>query len=369
MQDSAVKTDEMLALARSRAPADRERLLAAICDLCEGAAELSAEAERLVRAIFLDLVVQAERDIRRRLSERLAGADWAPHALVAILALDDIEIARPVIAQSPVLGESDLIRLLVEATLEHQIEVARRPGIGAPVVGAILDQGEPDVLAALADNQTAEVEPLQMRRLVGASRRLAALRGPLARHPRLTEELAHALYGWVGAALRARIAERFAIDPGRLREAMESVVADAADGAPGPAERARAAADPDRQAEMERRLVEKLDAAGQLRPGYLLRALREGRQGLFEAALESLGRYPRGLAARAVAAGRPDLLALACAGVGIDRSAFPTILSLVRANCGGRPAGAPGAEAKVAAAFAFAPEQAAEAFRARAGAI
>ena len=31
---------------------------------------------------------------------------------------------------SPVLGDEDLIRLLVEATIEHQIEVARRPNLG-----------------------------------------------------------------------------------------------------------------------------------------------------------------------------------------------------------------------------------------------
>ena len=48
-----------------------------------------------------------------------------------MLALDEIEIARPIIAASPVLKDADLIRLLVEATIEHQIEVARRPNLGA----------------------------------------------------------------------------------------------------------------------------------------------------------------------------------------------------------------------------------------------
>src|SRR4051812_42718925 len=97
-----------------------------VVDLCEGE-RLTAPAATLVQDIFMALVVQAERDIRQRLAEKLADATWAPHALVSILALDAIEIAQPVIARSPVLKDADLVRLVVEATLEHQIEVARRP--------------------------------------------------------------------------------------------------------------------------------------------------------------------------------------------------------------------------------------------------
>jgi uncharacterized protein (DUF2336 family) len=54
--------------------------------------------------------------------------------------------------------DHDLIRLLVEATLEHQIEIARRPQPGRRVVEAIMRQPrEPAVLTALASNDTAEV--------------------------------------------------------------------------------------------------------------------------------------------------------------------------------------------------------------------
>lgn len=352
MQDQALNTDGMLALARSRAPEDRERLLAALAELCRCPEGLSAEARRLVEAIFMDLVARAERDIRQRLAETLASAPWAPHALVLALALDDIEVARPVIARSPVLAESDLVRLVVEAALEHQIETARRPRIGPTVVEAVLDRGEPAVLAALAGNETAEVGPEHLRRLVEASRRLTALRGPLARHPRLTAELARGLYAWVGEALRSRIAERFGVDPAQLDPGVEAAVRAAADALPEGEAEARA--------EMERRLVAKLQAAGQLRPGYLLRALRDGREGLFQTALETLGDYPAGSVAKALAARRTDLLAMACVGVGIDRSVFPTILALVGARAEAGPA---------ADLFAAAPPEAAQAFLAGVAAI
>ena len=358
----------MLALAKSRTPADRERLLMGVADLCDSPGPLTEDAKALVQDIFMGLVVQAERDIRLRLSEKLAAAPWAPPALISILALDDIEIARPLIARSPMLQDDDLIRLLVEATLEHQIEVARRPNIGSPVVSAILDQNQPAVMTALADNTSARVTPMQMQRLVVASRRIAGLRGPLARHPGLTDNLAHTLYGWVGDALRTSIAERFAIDKSKLGETLSEAVSEAIAGGAEP--RGMSAADVEReQAEMERRLVAKLESAGQLRPGYLLRSLREGRRTLFEQALATLGGFEPKQIARVIAANRPDLLALACVSVGIDRSVFPTILELVQGLNGGRPTASAGGGARVSAAFGATAHEAAEAFRAAVVAI
>jgi uncharacterized protein (DUF2336 family) len=361
------KNEDMIDLARSRTPADRERLLMSMADLCHDGKALSDDAKATIQSIFMDLVVQAEREIRQRLSEKLSAAPWAPHALINILALDEIEIARPIIAQSPVLADSDLVRLLVEATLEHQIEVARRPYIGANVVSAILDQSQPQVLAALADNGTAAVSPLHMQRLVAASRRLVSLRGSLARHPKLSDELAQTLYGWVGEALRASIAERFTIDPAMLAKSVTEAVSDvtgAGEHIPDPS-----AADTQREREgMERRLIDKLEAAGQLRPGYLLRALREGRGSLFISALATLGGYDAEDIRKVIAADRADLLALACCGVGIDRSVFPTMISLVQGLNNGRPTAASGA-AKVAEAFTKLPEVAAKAFRTGVAAI
>ncbi len=85
-------------LARSREPGDRERLLTGIIDLCE-TSQASGEPthpdiQALLNSIFMTLVVEAERDIRHRLSERLADADWAPSALINIMALDEIEVTQ-----------------------------------------------------------------------------------------------------------------------------------------------------------------------------------------------------------------------------------------------------------------------------------
>ncbi|HET6971607.1 MAG TPA: DUF2336 domain-containing protein [Phenylobacterium sp.] len=362
-----MSSESLLDLAKSRQPADRERLLLAIADLCDaplaGAAMRSPAIQALLSSIFMSLVVEAERDIRHRLSHKLAAADWAPNALVNVLALDDIEIARPIIARSPVLKDLDLVRLLVEATIEHQIEVARRPRLSQTVIAAILEQAEPAVLTALAGNTTAELTAADMEELVEASRQVAAMRTPLSQHPKLTGQLAKRLYLWAGLALRQGLAERFRLDITVLDQALAASVAEAHHGVANDDAQPRTAREGEREA-MEQRLVDKLHAAGQLRPGYLIRALREGRLGLFAAGLAILGRFEPGQVQATLDSDRPELLALACAAVGIDRSVFPDLLEMTRKLNNGRPGGGSDGARKASVAFApVSPEVAGAAFR------
>lgn len=356
-QNSGPHADVLIRLARSRSQDDRQRLLMGVADLVEASGQSNSE---IVSDLFMTLVGQVEKDIRQALSERLAEVEWAPPALINILALDEIEIARPIIAKSPLLKDQDLLRVLMESTVEHQIEVARRPRVGATVVDAILDKSEPAVLTALAGNPTADITEPGFKRLIEASRRVAALRAPLTRHPRLNEGLAKQLYAWVGQALRQAIGERFRINADELDDAIAAAVRQAATGGAGAAPQP-VQVDPERD-EMERRLIAKLDASGQLRPGYLVRAAREGRISLFENALAVLGGFSVQDVRRAVASDNAELLALACASVGIDRAVFPSMLVEIRIRTGGNPAGG-GRDSTALRLFDQGPESAARVFR------
>jgi uncharacterized protein (DUF2336 family) len=322
---AAPRPSDLLTLAHNPSTEARQRLLlgvVALCDACPPTGELSP----VLSEIFLTLARQAERDVRKVLSEKLAHAEWAPAALVNVLALDEIEIARPILESSPILQDEVLLRVLIEASLEHQIAVARRPRISGRVADAVIDQAEPAVLMALTTNRTAEISVEGVRRLVEHSRRIAALRGPLTRHPLLTEALAEQMYRWVGTALRQSIAARFTVD----QEALGAAVHAAVDGILRPTE---AEEDPEGQGdrdEMERRLIDKLQSAGQLRAGLLIRAVREKRLSLFVHGLSALGGFAVGQVRTALTAPTPEALYYACAAVGIDRAVFPTLLVELR---------------------------------------
>ena len=99
------------------------------------------------------------------------------------------------------------------------------------------------------------------------------------------------------------------------------------------------------------------------RPGYLLRALKEGKLGLFQTALAALGGFSSPEVRRACNAPDPELMALACAAVGIDRVVFPTLLVLVRELNTAGPAAAPRLASARPRAFSRDPANAARAFR------
>ena len=331
---SAVSTSDLVALARSKATDDRERLLYGIAAMCD-ALPPGQEASPILTEVFMTLARQAERDIRKSLSESLATATWAPVALVHMLALDEIEIARPLIANSPLPKDVDLIRILIEATIEHQIEVARRPTLSRTVSDAIIERAEPATLTALASNRTADIGEDGLRRLVDHARRIAALRAPLTRHPKLNDALASELYAWVGQALRQAISERFRVDEAFMQRAVNEAAAAAHPAGQLP----QGGTDEGitEREKMECRLIAKLQSAGQLRPGFLVRAIREKKLSLFEHGIAALLGVSVSQIRKAVAAANPDTLFLACTAVGIDRAVFPAVLEEIRKLSGGLP--------------------------------
>src|SRR5262249_15068457 len=153
--------------------------------------------------------------------------------------------------------------------------------------------------------------PEAMRQMVEASRQIAGMRSPLARHPRLSGEMAERLYAWVGQSLRSAIVSRFRVDVEALDRALAEAVTEARDRPLDGSTGRNLIADAEQEA-MERRLIGKLHTAGQLRPSYLLRALREQRLSLFEAALAALGGFSSEEISRAMDADRAEPLALAC---------------------------------------------------------
>lgn len=330
---------ELLALAGSRSVDDRQRLMLGVVALCNANPPTDGCAP-VLSDIFLALARDAETRIRQTLAEQLADAAWAPRAMIDLLMMDEIDIARPVIARSPLMRDEDLLRILVDATIDHQVEVARRPHISERVADAVIDAAVPASMAALAANTTAAVGEAGLHRLIEHARRVAALRAPLSRHPALNRELAATLYAMVGESLRSELLTRFGDTGPALPAAIAAAIESASARPRSPpmtvllTSSGDGAGDRD---EADRRLVGKLQASGDLRAGFLLRALREKQVGLFEHGLSALSGFPIIQVRQAIRRPAPDALYLACASIGIDRAVFPTVLKELRALTVGLP--------------------------------
>ena len=305
-------------LAKLRSPEDREQLLGSLIWLIEsptvGTSLKSDQILTLVDDVLMPLVIQADPVTRARLSARLAAKDWVPVALVVELSQDELEIARPIITASSLLTDDDLLEILSGTTLEHHIALAMRPALSPAVISAILTQNEPLVLTALATNDAVDLSRPDLLRLVQASRQFASLRAPLARHPLMTAPMAEMMLAWVGTSLRSSLINRFHLSHKAL-----PIVSD--------------------QTEMDQRLADRLMASGNLHPSAVLRALREDQPSLFMAVLARLSDIDLVAVRRMVEAPTPDLLALACLAIGLDRCTFSPLLAHVRRLWGDRPGG------------------------------
>lgn len=302
--------------------ATREEIYLAVASLyrIQGAG-LNARERELMREILRRLTRDVEMAIRIALAQRLADDSTAPHDLILLLVDDTIEVARPLILNSPLLTEADVLRLIAETGVAHQEAVASRPNIGVPITDALVNFGHDTVLITLVKNATAKISNASYETLVEKSRILTGLQEPLIRRPDLPPKLAVNMCEWVSDTLKNYIKINYTMTSQTIDVALTAAKQIVKNDHVGPT---------DTPADSIQKLVEKLAASGQLKAGFLMRVLSQGQIDLFDLAFAKMMEMELS-AFRTVFYDRgAHLVALACHAAGIDRSVFSTVFNLSR---------------------------------------
>jgi len=306
--------------------ASREEIYLAVASLyrIEGTG-LNERERELMREILRRLTRDVEMAIRIALAQRLADDTTAPHDLILLLVDDTIEVARPLITHSPLLTESDMLRLIAEASTDHQEAVAGRPNIGVPLTDALAKSHKESVLLALLRNATAKISDSSYATLVEKSRAFARLQEPLARRPDLPPQLATSMCEWVSDALKVYIRTNYRMPASRVNSALNQATIQI---------RSEPAFTREPPADSAQKLIDKLAAGGQLKAGFLMRILSQGQTDLFDLAFARLLDLELPLFRKLFYEGGARAVALGCRAAGIDRSVFPTVFSLSRQSRG-----------------------------------
>jgi uncharacterized protein (DUF2336 family) len=167
-------------------------------------------------------------------------------------------------------------------------------------------------------NVTARIATAGFAVLVDKSKAISRLQEPLAHRPDLPPALATRMCEWVSDALKSQVVRRHQAGSGALSQAIDH------------GRQSIQSAPPAEAADNSRKLIEKLAAAGQLKPGFLLRVLQQGQLDLFELAFARLLQIDHRRMRRVLYEEGPRTVALACRAVGIDRCVFPTVYNLSR---------------------------------------
>jgi len=310
--------DYLYKLARTKTVSGRRTLIATIGDLFFSQNQVLTDRERvLMSEILRNLINDVEVSVRRALADRLAALPDAPHDLVLALANDQIEVAHPLLLRSEVLQDIELIEIIRNRTLEHQLAIAMRKSLSQQVADALVETQNVDVIKTLLENHSAQISRSTMEYLVEQSQRVDTYQNPLLRRPELDPSLAKRMYWWVSAALRRHILDHFEVDPVELDHAMEDAVSDLAD-AVGDAEL------------KSTELAERLSGQGAITPALLVQALREGEVSLFVACFAKYTGIRPKLVQRLLFEDGGEGLAVACKARNIEKSVFAWIYLLSR---------------------------------------
>lgn len=297
-------------LARLRDPESHGLLALSITDICV-ATPLSARAEPLAGEILITLARKAEEKVRIAMAAALADCDWAPHGIVRFLAFDAPPVARDIVLRSLRLTDDDLVELAQAGSLDHRCLIAERPGISGAVSDALCQRIEPDVMRALIANATAVLTQSGYRHCARFAGEHPESGDALCCRPDLPVHIAQQLYDTVSDAVRDQLASRFSLDHSKLATIAEFA-----------AETARIDDDDGNAA----RLIEKLQFAGTLNPGFAVKCLSEGREVVFDHAIAALCGLSVSEWRKVLALSGARSLALACRAARIDRSIYPTVL-------------------------------------------
>lgn len=106
-----------------------------------------------------EIAFSLERQVREELARKIAAEAGMPHGLIVRLANDEIPVARPVLEQSPVLTDDDLIDISHNRGQDHLFTITKRQELSIRLTTVLAERGNEDVVYSLLQNPTAKLSP------------------------------------------------------------------------------------------------------------------------------------------------------------------------------------------------------------------
>ncbi|MBT3535416.1 MAG: DUF2336 domain-containing protein, partial [Rhodospirillaceae bacterium] len=307
MSAQSSKLENLIEVAQEASSDKRRELLEGVTDLFLDPGQGLNDGEQHIAAEILGRVAtEVEREVRARLSYRLADLDNAPVDLIRQLANDEIQVARPLLERSGALSERDLIDIINSHGAEHQLSVSQRSEVSIGVAEALVAQGDDEVMLSLVKNEGAIISRDAMATIVDRSESAETLCEPLLKRTDLPPDLMHNMFWWVSAELKKHILTEAHVDESlvdeMLAEAQRGMVAEAEE-------------EEDKLNRVERTVRRRM-RLGQLNQDALVQYLRRGQVDEFIAALGYLTKVDQQTARRIVYTTGHEAVAVACRAKG-----------------------------------------------------
>lgn len=186
--------------------------------------EMAEQAPRdLVQALLHLLVGDVETQVRRSLAVAVAASDRLPATVASRLARDRIEVARPILEESPLLDDAELIEIVRTNAMQYALAVAGRERVSETLSEALVDSGHQKVVARLVGNVGAQLSKATLNRVMEDWHEDKEVQDRLVRRPALPFELIEHMVGAIGDRIEWELVQTRRMDPHEARALMQAV--------------------------------------------------------------------------------------------------------------------------------------------------
>lgn len=235
---------------------------------------LSDKEREIAANIFQHMLKDAEVRVRQALSDSLKDNPDIPHDVAAGLAKDVDEVALPMIENSVVLTDEDLVEIIKTKGTDAQKAVAGRASVSSSVADSLVENGDEEAVATLVANEGADITESVYDKVLDKYSESDLIKVPMAERNSLPVGVAERLVTMVSEKLRDHIMTHHEVSASvasdLLLESREKATLSLAEGG------SRATVE---------ELVDELQAHGRLTSTLMLRALCMGDTTFFEVAL------------------------------------------------------------------------------------
>lgn len=246
----------------------------------DGADLLDAEllvAQDIIRILAQDVAVV----VRCALSYNLRCATRLPHDVAVRLANDIEDVALPILKDSPILREADLIAVVRQGSLRKQVTIARRPDVSEPIADALITEAPEPAVVALMENAGARIGTPGLDRALDRFATSDAVKEGMARREKLPVTVTERLVAMVSDQLREYLVAHHDLPAGQATDIIlrtrDRVTLNLSQGSSG----------------MELgQLARQMHRLGRLTAALVWRALSLGDMAFFEAAMATLADVP-----------------------------------------------------------------------------
>lgn len=281
MTRNALTEADIRALSRGATVDERAAAAAKICREV-GRARLSDTDRAAAEDILRIMAADAAELVRRALAVTLKSSPLVPRDVALRLARDVESIAVPILSESPVFTDADLVEIVRLGGPVRQMVIAKRPRVSRPVTDAIVEHGDERAVAAACANDNADMAEATLQQVLRRFEKSERVLAAVAYRQALPLPVTEKLITLVGEQLREHLIQS--------KAAPAELVATVALGA-----RERATVDlvdqAGRAADMKA-FVAHLHKHGRLSASLLLRGLAHGNMNLFEWGVAELASVP-----------------------------------------------------------------------------